>query len=138
QKPRLVNGIPDYSVRAMAAQHRALAGYQRRLAAIDTTGWAVAQQVDYHIVRSEMNGLEFDHRVRRPWATNPAFYGSFFPSRSDQPAREGPIPAGAIELWTWQFPLTPDRAAELATRLRVIPGFLHEARRNLNGNGKDL
>lgn len=138
QQPKLVDGVPDYSAPAMTAQHAALTEYQHRLAAIDTTGWSVPQQVDYHIVRAEMNGLDFDHRVRRPWATNPAFYVSFFPSRSDQPAREGTVPANAIELWIWQFPLTPDHAADLAVRLRVIPKFLREARLNLNGNGKDL
>jgi hypothetical protein len=138
QQPKVIDGVPDYSVSAIAAQHATLSDYQRRLAAIDTTGWSVPQQVDYHIVRAEMNGLDFDLRVRRPWATNPAFYVSFFPSRSDQPAREGTVPAGAIELWLWQFPLTPHRVADLAARLRIIPKFLHEARRNLNGNGKDL
>ena len=47
----------------MAAQHKALAGYQARLAAIDPSGWPIPQQVDYHVVRAEMNGLDFDHRV---------------------------------------------------------------------------
>lgn len=138
QQPNLIGGVPDYSVSAMVAQQAVLPQYQHRLAVLDTTGWSVPQQVDYHIVRAEMNGLDFDHRVLRPWSNNPAFYVSFFPSRSDQPAREGTVPAGAIELWTWQFPLTPQRAAELATDLRTIPGFLQQARVNLTGNGKDL
>ncbi|TMB14126.1 MAG: DUF885 domain-containing protein, partial [Deltaproteobacteria bacterium] len=51
QKPRLVDGVPDYTPAAMAAQHRALAGYQQRLAAIDPRDWPVAQQADYHAVR---------------------------------------------------------------------------------------
>ena len=138
EQPRMQNGVPDYSAAAMTAQYAALAGYRRRLAAVDTTGWSVAQQVDYHIVRAEMNGLDFSQRVLRPWARNPAFYVSFYPSRSDQPAREGTVPAGAIELWTWQFPLSPGRAAQLAARLRTIPGFLREGRVNLTGNGRDL
>lgn len=138
EQPKMKDGIPDYSAAAMATQHATLARYQRRLATMDTTGWSVSQQVDYHIVRAEMNGLDFSQRVLRPWARNPAFYISFFPSRSDQPAREGTVPAGAIELWTWQFPLNPDRATELASRLRTIPGFLQQARENLTGNAKDL
>lgn len=138
EQPKMNGGVPDYSAAAMTAQHARLADYQRRLSAMDTTGWSVPQQVDYHIVRAEMNGLDFSHRVLRPWARNPAFYVSFFPSRSDQPAREGTVPAGAIELWTWQFPLTPQRASELAARLRTIPGFLSQARANLNGDAKDL
>jgi uncharacterized protein (DUF885 family) len=134
----MVDGVPDYSATAMTAQHEKLADYQGRLAALDTTGWTVPQQVDYNIVRAEMNGLDFSHRVLMPWSRNPAFYVSFFRSRSDQPAREGTVPAGAIELWQWHFPLTPDSAAMLATRLRAIPGFLEQARTNLTGNAKDL
>jgi hypothetical protein len=38
QKPKVVNGVPDYSTRAMAAQQRELAGYQQRLSAFDTSG----------------------------------------------------------------------------------------------------
>ncbi len=84
QDPKPVEDIPDYSRRAMADRYRELATYQRRLGAIDTTGWPVAHQVDYHLVRAEMNGLDFDHRVRRPWARNPAFYNHDLP-RSERP-----------------------------------------------------
>jgi hypothetical protein len=38
QRPKLINGVPDYSAPAMSGQHRELAAYQRRLAAIDTSG----------------------------------------------------------------------------------------------------
>jgi uncharacterized protein (DUF885 family) len=138
EQPRFVDGVPDYSASAMTAQHAALADFQRRLAAFDTTGWSTSQQVDYNIIRAEMNGLDFSHRVLRPWARNPAFYVSFYPSRSDQPAREGTVPAGAIELWTYRFPLTPQSADSLAARLRAIPRFLQTARVNLDGNAKDL
>jgi len=57
QKPRLVDGVPDYTPAAMAAQHRALAGYQQRLAAIDReTGLSRSRRTN-HAVRAEMNGL---------------------------------------------------------------------------------
>lgn len=98
QKPRLVDGVPDYTADAMAAQQRALPAFQRRLAAIDPSGWPASQQVDWHIVGAEMNGLDFDHRVIKPWANNPAFYVRIFPWQSDQPAREGHFAYGAIEL----------------------------------------
>jgi hypothetical protein len=138
QQPRLVNGVPDYSAAAMAAQHRELATYRRRLAALDTTGWPTPAQVDYHIVRAEMNGLDFDHRVLRPWANNPAFYMTVFADQSDQPAREGPHAAGAVELWSYTLPLSTADAARVADGLRPIPALLAEARRNLVGNGRDL
>ena len=138
QQPKLVDGVPDYSARAMAAQHRELATYQRRLAALDTSGWTTPAQVDYHIVRAEMNGLDFDHRVLRPWANNPAFYVTVFAEQSDQPAREGPHAAGAVELWSYTFPLSASDAARVDSGLRTIPALLAQARVNLTGNGRDL
>ena len=138
QQPRRVSGVPDYTPRAMAVQQRELATYRRRLAAFDTTGWPTPAQVDYHIVRAEMNGLDFDHRVLRPWANNPAFYVTVFTEQSDQPAREGPHAAGAVELWSYAFPLSASDAAKVDTGIRVIPALLAQARTNLTGNGRDL
>jgi hypothetical protein len=138
QKPKLVDGVPDYTAPAMAAQHREFARYRQRLAAIDPGGWPVNQQVDWHLVRAEMNGLEFDHRVLRPWAANPAFYVTVFAEQSDQPAREGPLAYAAVELWSYAFPLTPERAGQMDTGLRAIPPLLQQAKKNLAGNAKDL
>ena len=138
QKPQVVDGVPDYSAPAMTAQHKALPSYQRRLNSIDPAGWPVTRQIDWHIVRAEMNGLDFDHRVLRPWAKNPAFYVTVFPSRSDQPAREGHNAFGAVEIWSYTFPLTPAGADQMASGIRAIPGLLEQARKNLTGNGRDL
>jgi Bacterial protein of unknown function (DUF885) len=138
QRPKVVDGVPDYTAAAMAAQHRELPGYQRRLAAIDPNGWPVPQQVDWHIIRAEMNGLDFDHRVIKPWANNPAFYVTIFTSQSDQPAREGHFAYGSVELWSYEFPLNAERAARLAPGIRAIPKLLDQARRNLTGDKADL
>ena len=138
QRPNLIDGVPDYSAPAMSAQHRELPAYQRRLAAIDTIGWPINEQVDWHVVRAEMNGLDFDHRVLRPWANNPAFYVTVFLDRSDQPAREGPHAYGAVETWKYKFPLNTERAAEVHAAVRTIPKLLEQARKNLVGNGRDL
>jgi hypothetical protein len=138
QKPKLVDGVPDYTARAMTAQHRELAAWQRRLASIDPGGWPVNQQVDYHVVRAEMNGLDFDHRVLKPWANNPAFYVTVFSDESDQPAREGPFALGAVELWSYRFPLDSQSSSEVSIGIRAIPGLLAQAKTNLVGNGKDL
>ena len=138
ERPEFVDGVPDYSAQAMAAQHRELAGYQRRLAAIDPTGWPVAQQVDHHLVEAEMNGLDFDHRVRRPWARNPAFYTMIFAAQSDVPAHEGPVIHGWIDLWTYDYPLSQEDAAQLSERIGSIPPLLDQARRNLVDDAADL
>jgi hypothetical protein len=138
QKPSIADGVPDYSPSTMAGQHRGLDRFRVRLAEIDASGWPLTQQVDYHLLRAEMNGFDFDHRVLEPWANNPAFYVSVVADESDQPAREGPYAFGTVGLWEWSFPLAPSRADELAARLAPIPGFLRKAEDNLTGNGRDL
>ena len=138
QRPQLVDGVPDYSADALTAQFDELPSFQRRLQAIAPSEWPVSQQVDYHIVRAEMNGLEFDHRVLHPWARNPAFYRTVFPSQSDVPAREGPVAYGAIEIWDYEFPLRPDAAARLTTQLRTIQPLLDQAKDNLVEDARDL
>lgn len=138
ERPTFVNGVPDYTKAAMAAQHRALQEWQTRLERIDRKGWPVPQQIDWHLVRAEMNGLDFDHRVRRPWERDPAFYVWIFPAQSDVPAHEGPVIHGWIDLWKYQYPLSSKDAAELAARIGAIPALLDQARRNLTGNARDL
>ena len=138
EEPNFVDGVPDYSAGAMAEQHRELAAFQARLAAMDTSGWSVAEQVDHHVVRSEMNGLDFGHRVLRPWARNPAFYTMIFAAQSDVPAHEGPVVHGWIDLWTYEYPLSPDAAAELAARIQAIPELLRQARGNLVEDARGL
>jgi hypothetical protein len=138
QVPKAVDGAPDYSASAMSAQHAELASYRQRLAAIDPSGWTIPQQVDYHMVRAEMNGLDFDHRVLEPWVNNPAFYVTVFPSESDQPLREGPFAYGGVELWAYDFPLSSDDAAQVLSGIQMIPKLLAQAKTNLTGNQKDL
>ncbi len=138
QRPGLIDGVPDYSARAISAQHREFAALQHRLAAIDTGDWPISQRVDWHVVRAEMNGLDFDHRVLRPWENNPGFYVTVFSDRSDQPAREGPHAYGAVEIWRYTFPLSAERATEMDAALRTIPRLLEQARKNLVGKGRDL
>ena len=138
QPPVFRDGVPDYRVPAMALQHRELAGYQQRLAAIDITGWPVERQIDSLLVGAEMNGLDFDHRVLRPWARDPGFYSMVVDSESDTPLKEGPVIAGAIELWRLSFPLTDADLARLQVRLQAIPAVLEQARENLVGNARDL
>ena len=76
EKPALQGGAPDYSAAAMARKHEKLKTWQARLAAIDPGAWPIGQQVDHHLVRAEMNGLDFNLRVLRPWVRDPAFYTS--------------------------------------------------------------
>ncbi len=138
ERPPFVDGVPDYSASAMATQARGLAALQRRLAAIDPSAWPIAEQVDYHLVRAEMNGLDFNLRVLRPWARDPAFYQSVWTYQSDTPAHEGPTHHALVELWTYRFPLSEAAATQLAAELATIPPLLARARTNLVGNAREL
>lgn len=138
ERPPFVDGVPDYSADAMAAQYALLPDWQERLYAFPVETWDVARQIDWHLIRAEMNGLDFDHRVRKPWVRNPAYYVTIFTAESDVPAHEGPVHAGWIDLWTYDYPLSPDDAEELAGRISTIPPLLEQARVNLTGNARDL
>ena len=142
RQPRVTVGVPDYTQAAIDAQRSGLDALQKRLGAINSSSWPVSQRVDYHLVRAELNGLDFDHRVIRPWSTNPAFYVTVFPSRSDQPLREGPHAEGAVEVWSYTFPLTPERARQMSTLVEpepwlVAPDFVYRTVADESGSLKD-
>ena len=138
EQPPSRAGAPDYTAATLAQKHEKLKSYQARLAAIDPSGWPVEQQVDYRLVRAEMNGLDFYIRVLKPWERDPAFYTSIWTAQSDTPAHEGPTHHGVVELWTYSFPLTRAAESKLATELRIVPPLLTQARANLTGNARDL
>jgi hypothetical protein len=138
ERPPVREGAPDYTAETFARRHQELARYQARLHAIDPAGWPIEQQVDYQLVRAEMNGLDFYIRVLRPWARDPAFYSSIYTDQSDTPAHEGPEHHASIDLWTYSFPLSLAAEAELTGELRTIAPLLAQARLNLVGNARDL
>ncbi len=138
EHPQLRDGAPDYSAEAMARKQAELKDYQARRAAIDPTHWPIAQQVDYRLVEAEMNGLDFDLRVLKPWARDPAFYHTLRTEQSDTPSHEGPNHYDLVELWQYSFPLSHADEQRLARELAVIPPLLAQARGNLTGNAHDL
>ena len=139
EAPVLKGSVPDYSAEAMAAKAKALPAWQKRLADLDVSAWTLEQKNDYKLVKAEMNGLDFDLRVLRPWARDPAFYVSVWSARSDCPRREGPISQPEIELYKYSFPLAPAAQGELTARLAVIPALLAEAKENIrDSNAHDI
>ena len=138
EQPPLRDGAPDYTAETFARRHKELQTYRDRLAAIDPDRWPIEQQVDYQLVRAEMNGFDFYVRVLKPWERDPAFYVSLWTAQSDTPAHEGPTNHAAIELWTYTFPLTREAEQKLTGDLGTVPPLLAQARRNLTGNARDL
>ena len=138
EKPPLLSGAPDYTSSTFEKRHPEFKTLQSRLKAIDTTSWSTPDQVDWMIVWAEMNGYDFNYRVLKPWARDPAFYKSLWMARSDVPAHEGPTHHGTTELWTYEFPLSPNERERLLKDLKVIPPLNEQAKENLTGNARDL
>ncbi len=132
------NGAPDYTAATFARRHEDLRRLQGKLAPFDIADWPVEQQVDWHLVRAEMNGMDFNIRVLKPWARDPAFYQSVWTYKSDTPAHEGPTNHALVELWTYEFPLSVAAEAKLVEELGTIPPLLEQARQNLTGNAREL
>ena len=138
EDPPRLNGAPDYTVDRFKKDHRAFKDLQDRLTQIPIDDWPIPAQVDWHIVRAEMNGYDFNYRVLQPWVRDPAYYQTIWMHQSDVPAHEGPTNHATLEFWTYQFPLTHDEEKRLTNDLKVIPPFLDQARGNLTGNARDL
>jgi hypothetical protein len=149
EPPRLNAGVPDYAPATNARRLAALRRLQARLRAIDTTGWPIREQVDLHLVRAEMNGMDYHLRVLQPFARDPAYYVSVITDESDTPAKEGPVIHGAIKLYEYPIwprtrldtarALTADQSARLTSQLRTITPLLRVARRNLaTANARDI
>ena len=130
QKPKVVDGIPDYTATAMEEQRLGLKQFQDQLAAMDISAWPVSQQVDFHLVRAEMNGLEFYHRVLRPWSRDPCFY---------LPSQGGAGPVIDINLRIPEsLPLTEEKQDEFRQKLRAVPEIYEQAKLNLAEGAKDF
>jgi len=138
EKPPMANGAPDYTAATFTKRMPAFKGLQQRLQAIDTTNWAIPNQVDWMVVWAEMNGFDFNHRILKPWERDPAFYKTVWTYKSDVPAHEGPTHHATTELWTYSFPLSNKERARLISDLKVIAPFCEQAKLNLIGNAKDL
>jgi hypothetical protein len=137
QEPAIVDGVADFTGPAMEKQRAALPGWQRRLGAFDTSTWSVEEKIDHKVVEAEMNGLDFDHRVLRPWSADPAFYRLLFDGETDVPRREGPAHPNAIEIWRYTFPLPDQGLADLTRQVGLVPAVLGQARANLSADPRD-
>lgn len=121
RQPRVTAGVPDYTQAAMDEQRRGLSALQKRLAGITSSSWPVSQRVDYHLVRAELNGLDFDHRVVRPAQRDPGLYVDAI--------RRAPYT---------DVPLQADALARLRTQLQAVPRIVEQARRNLTSASGEL
>ena len=139
ERPDFEGEVPDYSAEGMARRHAELPNWMARLGSFDIDSWPVSQQVDWHIIRAEMNGHDFDHRVRQPWARDPAYYVTIYTARSDVPAHEGSEHAGSLDTWAFDRPFSDGDRTFITDRIAAIPALLDQARVNLaESDARDL
>lgn len=111
--------VPDWSKPSVAARRRALSRFEVRFRAIDTTGWAVPNQVDYRLVGSALARVRWELDVNPVWRRDPNFYvqqtlGSLF------------------EVLVLPPPLDPARRQALRERLQSIPRVAEQGLGNLD------
>lgn len=108
-------GVPQVDPAAIAAERQALKAFQSRLKGIDSSDWPVSKQIDYHLVRAELNGIDFRHRVTRPWFRDPGMYSDVVLFLGER--REYLLDEEGIEM--------------LEAMLSEMPTFFSHARSNL-------
>lgn len=138
ERTSLPNGVPDYRSQTIIKTQQTLQQYKGRLQKIDTTDWPINQQIDYVLLRAEMNALDFNCRILKPWVRDPAFYAIVFNEQSDTPDHEGPTSNPAIDLWKYSFPLSTGDEKKQTAQLKIIPPLYQQAKINLTGNARDL
>jgi len=138
ERTSLPNGAPDYRSATIIKTQHSLLQYKNRLQKIDTVGWAVEQKVDFVLLHAEMNALDYNCRILKPWVRDPAFYAIVFDEQSDTPDHEGPSSFAAIELWNYTFPLSVNDRKKMTAQLKIILPLYDQAKINLTGNGRDL
>lgn len=121
RSPEIIDGVPDYSQAAIRAKAKGLESFRRRLSEISLDGWTVLEKIDYLLVRAQLNDLDFQLRVTRPWERDPGTY-------VDMIAR---LPYTRI-------PLAEGTSANFFKRIKNIPKILKQAKVNLTGVSKTL
>jgi hypothetical protein len=105
----------------MASRAQSITDVQAGLASLDATNWSVSGKVDYLLVWAKANGMEFEHRVTRPWQRDPILY-------LDQVRRVPYI----------DLPLTGEAASRWRESLEAVPELLRQAEANLDDASGEL
>ena len=138
ENPPLLDGAPDYTRERFEKEQSEFLELREKLHSFDIDNWPIKEQIDWHVVRAEMNGYDFNYRVLKPWERDPAFYQTIWMYQSDVPAHEGPTNHGVLEFWMYDIPLDKESEKKILKELKSITPFLEQARKNLIGNAKEL
>ena len=135
RQPVIVEGIPDFSTAAVEGQKAELGKLRARLDGLDPAHWPMPDKVDYLIVRSELDMLDYGFHVYRATSRNPAFYLS---SISSFGMLSGAVLSGLGRLVQQPPPFPQARAARILAHMRSIPAILEQAKRNLTEPTREM
>lgn len=107
--------------RAIDGRATALDELRRRIGALSPTHWSVAGKIDFLVVWAQMNGVEFEHRVTRPWQRDPIFYLGLV---QRVPYAELPLDGADRERFVRQLHAVPEILARAKTNLTEPLGEL--------------
>jgi uncharacterized protein (DUF885 family) len=113
--------VPDWSPETIANRRSDIARFEEQCHNIDSSGWAISQQVDYRLMGSALARVRWELDVTRSHEVNPDFYinqtlGSIYVLLLKPP------------------PFDSTRTADLVTRMRHIRQTVQEAKTNLEKN----
>jgi hypothetical protein len=117
--------VPDYA--AEVAEHRrGLPEFRRRFEALKRDDWPVSVKVDYLVLQSELNELDFDLNVTREVSRNPDFYlaQAVRGVTRNIGGRYQSAPGVTV-------PYDAKRADAILAALKRTPAIVEQARRNL-------
>jgi uncharacterized protein (DUF885 family) len=110
--------LEDYSRTAIDGQVAALHAYEKKFAAISSTGLDSVTQDDLTLVRNNIQSTLLTLEVVRPWEKNPDIYSSG-------------IANGAFTIMERKFASPDARLKSLVVRERLMPAAFAAARQNL-------
>ena len=135
RQPAVVAGIPDFSPTSVERQKAELGQLRARFDGLDPAHWPLSDKVDYLIVRSELDMLEYGLHIYRATSRNPAFYLS---SISSFGMLSGAVLSGLGRLVQQPPPFDEARAAGILAHMRSIPAILEQARQNLTEPTREM
>lgn len=121
RRPAMLDGIQDHRPATVENRQHELQELQQRFNALRLDGFSVAQKVDYLLVKSQINELDFNFRVIRPWARDPGFYLDQF---SRIPYVELPLAGAELE--------------RLGRQLKTVAPIVNQAKQNLTESVADM
>jgi len=120
---QIVDGIPDYSLAAMKSKEEGLKTFRKQLEEIDPKDWTISEKIDYLLMKSKLNELDFQLRVTRPWERDPSTYVNMI---ARIPYADTPLQDLALARLTLQLKTLPKMLDLGKANLTDVPRVLAE------------